>query len=154
MVINTHWWYGPYPKYLIAKINSFQINSSSKALQVAMTWIRFYLLLASDICRYCDREKKKKHVRTIMKLKFDLRIIKIILMILLNFWQCWTQNFWNCKAVADIKRIFLKISVTTKKPAAKFAYYFNKWSDTPFFYFTFSCFLSLFTLQLFFCFST
>lgn len=60
MVINTHWWYGPYPKHLIAKINSFQINSSSKALQVAMTWIRFYLLLASDICRYCDRGKKKE----------------------------------------------------------------------------------------------
>lgn len=40
-----------------------------------------------------------------------------------------------------------------KKPAAKFAYYFNKWSDTPFFYFNFSFFLSLCTLQLLFFFT-
>lgn len=41
-----------------------------------------------------------------------------------------------------------------EKPAPKIAYYFNKWSDITFFYFNFSCFLSLCTLQLLFLFFT
>lgn len=109
-------------------------------------------VITSHIFRYCDRTKKKKHVKSMMKLKFNIRNIKIILMILLNFWQCWTQDFLKCKAVADTRSIFFLISVTMKKPGAKFAYYFNKWSDTPFFYFNFSCFL--FALSNCFFFST
>jgi len=51
---------------------------------------------------------QKQHVKSIMKLKINLILKnrKIILMILLNFWQGWTRNILTCKAVADIRNIF------------------------------------------------
>lgn len=114
-----------------------------------MTWIRFYL---SFILTFLGTATEQtQHLKSIMKLKINLILKdqKIVLMIFLNFWQCWTRKFLTCKTVADIRNIFLSFS-KFKKQEAKLAYYFHKWTDTPFFYFTFPCFLSLFTLQLLF----
>lgn len=80
-----------------------------------MTWIRFYL---SFILTFLGTATEQtQHLKSIMKLKINLILKdqKIVLMIFLNFWQCWTRKFLTCKTVADIRNIFLSFSKLRNK---------------------------------------
>lgn len=114
-----------------------------------MTWIRFYL---SFILTFLGTATEQtQHLKSIMKLKINLILKnqKIVLMIFLNFWQCWTRKFLTCKTVADIRNIFLSFSKLRNKKQNLLIIFTNELT-LHFFYFTFPCFLSLFTLQLLF----